>query len=45
VYSCKTFEHHTDRSFELELIGASRQFDALVDLLRQREEVMSITTD
>lgn len=45
VYSCKTFEHHTDRSFELELIGANRQFDSLVDLLRKREEVLSITTD
>jgi len=45
VYSCKTFEHDTDRSFELELIGANRQFDSLVDLLRKREEILSITTD
>ena len=45
VYSCKTFEHDADRAFELELIGANRQFDSLVDLLRQREEVLSITTD
>ena len=45
VYSCKTFEHEVDRAFELELIGASRQFESLVDLLRKREEVLSITTD
>jgi putative Mg2+ transporter-C (MgtC) family protein len=45
VFSCKTYEHDTDRAFELELIGANRQFDALVDLLRKRNEVVSITTD
>jgi len=45
VFSCRTFEHDTDRAFELEMIGANRQFDVLVDLIRTREEVVSITTD
>jgi len=45
IRSCKTFEHDVDRAFELELVGANTQFDSLVDLLRKREEVLSITTD
>ena len=45
VYSCKTFEHYTDRTFELELIGANKQLDSLADRLRTRDDVVSITTD
>ena len=45
VFSRRTYEHDTDRSFELDLIGATKQFDVLVDLLRAREDVVSITTD
>jgi uncharacterized membrane protein YhiD involved in acid resistance len=45
VFSRRTFEHTSDRTFELELIGATRQLDVLVDLLRAREDVVSITTD
>jgi len=45
VFSRRTFEHDTDRTFELELIGANSQFDALTDALRQRPDVVSITTD
>ena len=44
IFSCRTFEHDTDRSFELEMIGANKQFDVLVDLIRTRAEVVSITT-
>jgi putative Mg2+ transporter-C (MgtC) family protein len=45
VFTRRTFEHDTDRAFEIELVGATKQFDDLVDLLRQRPEVVSITTD
>ena len=45
VFSRKTFEHDTDRTFELELIGATSQFDTLVDLLRKQPNVISVTTD
>jgi putative Mg2+ transporter-C (MgtC) family protein len=44
VFTRRTFEHDTDRTFELDLIGATKQFDILVDLLRSREDVVSITT-
>jgi putative Mg2+ transporter-C (MgtC) family protein len=44
IFSCRTFEHDTDRSFELEMVGANKQFDVLVDLIRSRAEVVSITT-
>jgi putative Mg2+ transporter-C (MgtC) family protein len=40
-----TFEHDTDRTFELELVGTTRQFDALVDQLRRRPDVISINVD
>lgn len=47
VYIAKrrTFEHDTDRAFELQLIGATKQLDSLVDALRARDDVVSITTD
>jgi putative Mg2+ transporter-C (MgtC) family protein len=41
----RTFEHDSDRTFELDLIGASKQFDILCDQLRRRPDVVSITTD
>lgn len=40
----RTFEHDTDRSFELELIGATKQFDILVDRLRTDANVVSVAT-
>jgi putative Mg2+ transporter-C (MgtC) family protein len=45
VYSYRTFEHDTDRTFELELIGATKQLDVLCDRLRHRKDVISITTE
>ncbi|MEO6878807.1 MAG: hypothetical protein ABI205_10025, partial [Gemmatimonadaceae bacterium] len=44
IYNRRTFEHDTDRTFELDLIGATKQFDLLVDLLRAQRDVVSITT-
>ena len=41
----RTFEHDTDRTFELDLIGATNQFDTLIDRLRHQPDVVSITTD
>jgi putative Mg2+ transporter-C (MgtC) family protein len=45
VFARRTFEHDSDRTFELELIGASKQFDTLCDRLRVRKDVVSITTE
>lgn len=45
VFSRTTFEHDTDRAFELELIGSSKQLDELVDVWRRRPDVISITLD
>lgn len=45
VYSRRTFEHDSDRSFELELIGATKQFDVMCDLLRATPNVISMTTE
>lgn len=45
VRSRRTFEHDTDRTFELELVGATRQFDVLFDLLRTAKDVISVTTE
>ncbi|HEY4130138.1 MAG TPA: MgtC/SapB family protein [Gemmatimonadaceae bacterium] len=45
VYSRRTFEHDSDRSFELELIGATKQFDVMCDLLRAAPDVISMTTE
>jgi putative Mg2+ transporter-C (MgtC) family protein len=45
IFARRTFEHDTDRTFELELIGATKQFDVICDMLRARKDVISITTD
>jgi putative Mg2+ transporter-C (MgtC) family protein len=45
VYSHRSFEHDTDRTFEMELIGATKQLDVLCDRLRSRKDVISITTE
>jgi len=45
VYSYRSFEHDTDRTFEMELIGATKQLDLLCDRLRHRKDVISITTE
>jgi uncharacterized membrane protein YhiD involved in acid resistance len=45
VFDTRTYEHHSDRTFELNLVGASNQIDVLCDQLRKLPEVVSITTD
>ncbi|HEX3865418.1 MAG TPA: hypothetical protein VHV78_01655 [Gemmatimonadaceae bacterium] len=45
VYESRTFEHGTDRTFELDLIGETMQFDSLVDQLRRRPDVVGIATE
>lgn len=41
----RTFEHDTDRAFELDLIGTSRQIDAVIDDMRRRPDVISVSVD
>ncbi len=45
VSSRTTYEHDTDTTFELELVGTSRQLDSVSDLLRRRSDVVSVTLD
>lgn len=45
VLSRATFDHADDRTFELKLVGANKQFDALVDVLNRRGDVISIELD
>jgi putative Mg2+ transporter-C (MgtC) family protein len=45
VISRRTFEHESDRSFEVELIGTSKQIDTVIDELRRRQDVISISVD
>lgn len=44
VATHRSFEHDTDRTYELELIGSTKQFDLLIDALRAQKDVVSITT-
>jgi putative Mg2+ transporter-C (MgtC) family protein len=45
IYSRRTFEHESDRVFELELIGTAKQFDLAIDELRRRQDVVSVSVD
>ena len=45
IFSRRTYEHETDRAFELELIGTSKQIDVLIDELRRRQDVISVSVD
>jgi putative Mg2+ transporter-C (MgtC) family protein len=45
IFARRTYEHDSDRTFDLELIGATKQFDVVCDVLRARPDVISITTD
>jgi putative Mg2+ transporter-C (MgtC) family protein len=45
IFSRRTFEHESDRAFEIELIGTSKQIDEAVDELRRRQDVISISVD
>src|SRR5262249_30321833 len=45
VLARETFEHETDRAFELQLVGTQKQFDMAVDELRRRTDVISVALD
>ena len=45
IFSRRTFEHESDRAFEVELIGTSKQIDEAVDELCRRQDVISISVD
>lgn len=45
VFSRRTFEHDTDRTFELELIGASGALERAVGKLRVNEDVISVNVE
>jgi putative Mg2+ transporter-C (MgtC) family protein len=45
IHARRTFEHESDRAFELELVGTTKQFDVAVDELRRRNDVISLTLD
>jgi putative Mg2+ transporter-C (MgtC) family protein len=45
VYSRRTFEHDSDRTFELDLIGSTMQLDGVVDKIKNVPDVVSITTE
>lgn len=45
VRSRRTFEHESDRAFELEVVGSTKQFELAVDELKRRSDVISVTLD
>jgi putative Mg2+ transporter-C (MgtC) family protein len=45
IVSRRTFEHESDRAFELELIGTSKQIDAAIDEMRRRSDVVSVSVE
>jgi putative Mg2+ transporter-C (MgtC) family protein len=45
IYARRTFEHESDRAFELELIGTTKQIDVAIDELRRLQDVVSVSID
>jgi putative Mg2+ transporter-C (MgtC) family protein len=45
VTGSRSFDHDTDRAFELELVGSTNQFDGLAEKLRADANVISVTID
>lgn len=45
VRSRRTYDHVGDRTFELTLVGPSKRFDVLIDILRRRQDVVSVFID
>ena len=45
IVSRRTYEHESDRAFELELIGTSKQIDTVIDELRRRQDVISVSVE
>ena len=45
IVSRRTYEHDSDRAFEIELIGTSRQIDLAIDDMRRRQDVVSVAVE
>jgi putative Mg2+ transporter-C (MgtC) family protein len=45
IHSRRAFEHESDRVFELQLVGTTKQLDVAVDELKRRNDVISLTLD
>jgi uncharacterized membrane protein YhiD involved in acid resistance len=45
IVSRRTYEHESDRAFDLELIGTSKQIDAVIDELRRRQDIISVSVE
>ena len=45
IVSRRTYEHDSDRAFEIELIGTSKQIDLAIDDMRRRQDVISISVE
>ena len=45
IVSRRTYEHDSDRAFEIEVIGTSRQIDLAIDDMRRRQDVISVSVE
>ena len=45
IFSRRTYEHESDRAFELELIGTSKQIDLAIDDMRRRQDIVSVSVE
>jgi uncharacterized membrane protein YhiD involved in acid resistance len=45
ILSRRTYEHDSDRAFELELIGTSKQIDVAIDDMRRRQDIISVSVE
>jgi len=45
IVSRRTYEHDSDRAFELELIGTSKQIDLAIDDMRRRQDIVSVSVE
>ena len=45
IVSRRTYEHDSDRAFEIEMIGTSRQIDLAIDDMRRRQDVISVAVE
>ena len=45
LVSRRTYEHDSDRAFELELIGTAKQIDLAIDDMRRRQDIISVSVE
>jgi putative Mg2+ transporter-C (MgtC) family protein len=45
IVSRRTYEHDSDRAFEIELIGTAKQIDLAIDDMRRRQDVVSVAVE